>query len=176
MILLPCPGTAPLTKKVCALPANDVTHRQCCQAQTSPTNGINARAYLSLKLNFAVLCRNTFMPSKPPGQPPTAPSHASVDSGTRRLEPPARHLSKPNVIKATTLNTANQIAANESKVLKRENRMGNHSLTFNKICAYREPKFRRWPCDRAPAPAGREPPGRPGCGRPPDCPGFWDDG
>src|SRR4029077_2011821 len=57
--------------------------RQRSQAQISAANGINASAYLNLNVHLAVLCRNTIMPSKPPAQPPRAPSVVRNDSGTR---------------------------------------------------------------------------------------------
>jgi hypothetical protein len=50
------------------------------------------------------------MPNNPPGQPPIAPSSTSVNSETRCLVVPARHLSKPNVRNVTTLMVANQMS------------------------------------------------------------------
>jgi hypothetical protein len=89
-------------------------YRQCIQAQTSAANGTKAKAYLSLKVSLVVLCRKTFMPSKPPGHPPSAPNNASENSDTRRFDPEARHLSKPNAVKVTAFSAVNQIVANES--------------------------------------------------------------
>lgn len=59
------------------------------------------------------------MPNNPPSQPPSAPSIARNNSGTRVPEREARHLSKPNVRNVTALNAANQMAANESDIFKR---------------------------------------------------------
>ncbi len=99
--------------------------RQWSQAQISAANGINASAYLSLKVNLDVLCRKTFIPSKPPGQPPSAPNNTSENSDTRGFDADARHLSKPNAMNVAAVNTANQSAANESIILK-----GGNVLTF----------------------------------------------
>jgi hypothetical protein len=48
-------------------------YRQRSHTQTSATKGIKARAYLSLNVVLAVLCRKTFIPTSPPTQPPSAP-------------------------------------------------------------------------------------------------------
>jgi hypothetical protein len=81
--------------------------------------GISARAYLNLNVHLAVLCRNTIMPNKPPGQPPSAPSITRMDSDTRQPERWARHLSNPNTRNVAALNAASQMAANVSKLFKR---------------------------------------------------------
>ena len=81
--------------------------------------GISARAYLNLNVHLAVLCRNTIMPSKPPGQPPSAPNITRIDSDTRQPERCALHLSNPNTRKLAALNAANQMAADESGFFKR---------------------------------------------------------
>jgi hypothetical protein len=103
------------------LPRQDERNLQCpcLQIQTSAAKGTKASAYLNLNTRRAVLCRNINMPSKPPGQPPRAPSITRADSDTRRPERPARHLSNPNIRSVTVLSTANQMAANESATLKR---------------------------------------------------------
>jgi hypothetical protein len=95
-------------------------YRQCHHPQISAAKGISASAYLSLNAPLAVLCRKTLMPMSPPGQPPMAPSNTKVRSATRDPERPARHLSKPNARKVTVLITANQPAAHESRLLKRQ--------------------------------------------------------
>ena len=81
--------------------------------------GISARAYLNLNVHLAVLCRNTIMPSKPPGQPPSAPNITRMDSDTRQPDRCALHLSNPNTRNVAALNAANQMAANESWIFKR---------------------------------------------------------
>ena len=89
------------------------------------------------------------MPSNPPGQPPSAPNITRIDSDTRQPERCALHLSNPNTRNVAALNAANQMAANESEILKR-----GHILPFcfqigvqirqSKLAASREshPDFR----------------------------------
>src|ERR1017187_6063360 len=81
--------------------------------------GISARTYLNLNVHLAVLCRNTIMPSKPPGQPPSAPNITRIDSDTRQPDRCALHLSNPNTRNVAALIGANQMAANESWIFKR---------------------------------------------------------
>jgi len=93
--------------------------RQCHQAQISAANGSSARPYFSLKVHFAVLCRNSFIPIIPPGQPPNAPSSARVISGMRRPDLAALHLSKPNAVKEQRFIAENQMMQNRSNVFRR---------------------------------------------------------
>jgi hypothetical protein len=72
-----------------------------------------------LNVHLAILCRNTIIPSNPPGQPPIAPNITRMDSDTRQPERCALHLSNPNTKNAAAFNAVNQMAANESGIFKR---------------------------------------------------------
>lgn len=80
---------------------------------------MKANVYFNLKVHLDVLCANIIIANKPPGQPPIAPSATSESSDTRRLEPHALHLSKPNARKVKALKAENQTAANVLIMLKR---------------------------------------------------------
>jgi hypothetical protein len=92
----------------------EIAYLMCHQNQTSAQNGISPAAYLNLKLNFAVLCRNNSPPTHPPIHPPSAPIMISTVSGTRRRIRTARQLSSANSKNVTPLKAANHPKANES--------------------------------------------------------------